>query len=338
MSEGGINVYGLDEWTADELPDWIPPDADLVLRCRSHSEPLIPSYYQIEHSYDELLDQPLQPGTAQRIAADLVERARDREIWYIVPPPAGIADATVALLEHRTSVYPHFPDSLPVVQASGDVQLVDALALAEAELEWPFDAGLAPIDPSAPTIVTKWFGRGVIELAERRLRRTHRLTDLLMTLAPPDEEGVFLIVPFAVTDGGPSLSALRQIYARLRRPDGCPWDREQTELSTLPHIVEETDELREALEREDWPHAAEELGDILGNVLMIAQIAEEQGRFTFEDVVIAISSKLVRRHPHVFGDASASNPDEVLAIWNTVKQQEREQAARVAGGEDQGDG
>lgn len=121
----------------------------------------------------------------------------------------------------------------------------------------------------------------------------------------------------------PSTENLRQIYARLRAPDGCPWDREQTELTIVPHIVEEAEELREALESQNWSHAADELGDVLGNVVMIAQIAEEQGRFTFEDVVRSVSDKLVRRHPHVFGDATAATPEDVLALWNKVKQQER---------------
>ena len=124
-----------------------------------------------------------------------------------------------------------------------------------------------------------------------------------------------------------SIDNLREIYARLRAPDGCPWDREQTELTTVPHIAEEAEELREALESRNWSHAADELGDVLGNVVMIAQIAEEHGRFTFEDVVRSVSEKLVRRHPHVFGDAIAATPEDVLALWNEVKQQERTQAS-----------
>lgn len=123
-----------------------------------------------------------------------------------------------------------------------------------------------------------------------------------------------------------SIDDLREIYARLRAPDGCPWDREQNELTIVPHIVEEAEELREALLREDWVHAADELGDVLGNVVMIAQIAEEHRRFTFDDVVRAVSDKLVRRHPHVFGNATAATPEDVLALWNQVKQQEQEQA------------
>ncbi|HMM42760.1 MAG TPA: MazG nucleotide pyrophosphohydrolase domain-containing protein, partial [Thermomicrobiales bacterium] len=80
----------------------------------------------------------------------------------------------------------------------------------------------------------------------------------------------------------------------------------------------------DALDAEDWTHAADELGDILGNLVMIAQIAEEHGRFTLEDAVAALSAKLVRRHPHVFGDEQAGSPDEVLAIWNRVKQHEND--------------
>ena len=186
--------------------------------------------------------------------------------------------------------------------------------------EQPFESGLLPIDSAATTIVTDWWpDENVTSEAAHLLLGQLGLEEL----PEPDDDGNLTIPAVDPLSGTPSVAALRQIYARLRRPDGCPWDREQTELSTVPHIVEEAEELLEALEREDWSHAAEELGDVLGNVVMIAQIAAERGAFTFEDVVASISAKLVRRHPHVFGDMQASSSDDVLTIWNAVKQQER---------------
>ena len=208
---------------------------------------------------------------------------------------------------------------------------IDAQELRHIVSSQPFEGGLLSVDPTATVVVTNWRAdehdpSGAVELLCRSLGRDE--------LPDPDVDGNLVIPAADPLSGTPSIAALRQIYARLRRPDGCPWDREQTELSTLPHIIEETDELREALQNEDWNHAAEELGDVLGNVIMIAQIAHERGAFTFEDVVAMISTKLVRRHPHVFGDLKADSADDVLAIWNQVKEQERlQQAEAINNGE-----
>jgi uncharacterized protein YabN with tetrapyrrole methylase and pyrophosphatase domain len=180
------------------------------------------------------------------------------------------------------------------------------------------------IDPTEQLLVTNWHGDTVVRLAAQRLRRVYGDIALF-----PDEWGNVDLAARPPLNANTSIAALRHIYARLRRPDGCPWDREQSELSILPHIIEEAEELREALEREDWPHAAEELGDVLGNLLMIAQIAHEHGYFTFEDAVAAVSAKLVRRHPHVFGDQQAANADEVLAIWQRAKAEERRAASSL---------
>ena len=117
---------------------------------------------------------------------------------------------------------------------------------------------------------------------------------------------------------------LLEIVDRLRAPDGCPWDREQTLESMAPHLVEEAHELLEAIERGDEQHAAEEAGDVLMNVAMICRIAEESGRFDLAAVAAGIAEKLVRRHPHVFGDVRAEDPDAALASWEAVKKRERE--------------
>ena len=99
------------------------------------------------------------------------------------------------------------------------------------------------------------------------------------------------------------IEELHAIVARLRAPDGCPWDREQTHASLRGSAIEEAYETVEAIEKADDAHLCEELGDLLLQVLMHSQIASETGRFTFDDVAAGIAAKLVRRHPHVFGDA-----------------------------------
>lgn len=120
-----------------------------------------------------------------------------------------------------------------------------------------------------------------------------------------------------------SYEGLRAIIARLRAPDGCPWDREQTHASLRRNLLEESYEALEALDTSDTQGLAEELGDILVQVVFHCQIARESGEFTDEDVFRGVVEKLVRRHPHVFGEASARDAREVEEQWQAIKERER---------------
>ena len=113
------------------------------------------------------------------------------------------------------------------------------------------------------------------------------------------------------------------MVARLRAPDGCPWDREQTLTDLAGYLREEADEVAEAIERGDAEAIAEELGDLLFNLLHAVRIGEEEGRFELKQVIDGARTKLVRRHPHVFGDAKAATTEEVLEHWNRVKAEEK---------------
>jgi MazG family protein len=116
---------------------------------------------------------------------------------------------------------------------------------------------------------------------------------------------------------------LRDIVAQLRAPAGCPWDREQTNESLVPKLLEEAYEVGAAISAHDDENLREELGDVLLLVLMQAQIAAERGAFEIERVMEEITAKLIRRHPHVFGDSQAENPDAVVKLWETVKRSEK---------------
>lgn len=116
---------------------------------------------------------------------------------------------------------------------------------------------------------------------------------------------------------------LLQIVAELRSDHGCPWDREQTHESLIKCLREESQEVVEAIEHRDDENLCEELGDVLLQVLMHSQIAAEESRFTIEDVIDMLAHKLVRRHPHVFGDQKALTAEEGLASWNAIKAQEK---------------
>ncbi len=117
---------------------------------------------------------------------------------------------------------------------------------------------------------------------------------------------------------------LKQTIATLRGPGGCPWDKKQTHETLIKCLQNESQELIDAIEKKDDENMKEELGDVLLQVLMHAQIAQEEGKFTIEDVMIYLNEKLHRRHPHVFGEhAKAATPEEALALWREMKQKER---------------
>ncbi|EAA5987489.1 nucleoside triphosphate pyrophosphohydrolase [Salmonella enterica subsp. enterica] len=125
------------------------------------------------------------------------------------------------------------------------------------------------------------------------------------------------------------IDRLLTLMQRLRDPEnGCPWDKEQTFASIAPYTLEETYEVLDAIAREDFDDLRGELGDLLFQVVFYAQMAQEEGRFDFNDICAAISDKLERRHPHVFGELSADNSEEALVRWEQIKTEERAQKAQ----------
>src|ERR1700759_1148353 len=117
------------------------------------------------------------------------------------------------------------------------------------------------------------------------------------------------------------------IMERLRAPGGCPWDREQTFDSIKPYTLEETYEVLEAIDNRDWPELAGELGDLLLQVLFYAEMAKEQSSFSIDDVLERLSTKLINRHPHVFGDVKAETAEQVKRNWDALKVEERKKQA-----------
>ena len=115
---------------------------------------------------------------------------------------------------------------------------------------------------------------------------------------------------------------LVQVFAALRSENGCPWDREQTHESIKPDLIEETYEVIEAIDAGDATKLREEIGDLLANVMLHAQIARDEGEFDISDVIKTLTEKLIRRHPHVFGDQEANNADQVVKNWEQIKRSE----------------
>src|SRR6185369_14312727 len=146
-------------------------------------------------------------------------------------------------------------------------------------------------------------------------------------LAPADLAGPLYLPPIAPEAAVAGPWAMPFISNRLRQPDGCPWDREQTHSSLRKHLLEETYEVYDALEHGATPALAEELGDLLLQVILHAQLAAEAGVFDLSDVEASIARKIVRRHPHVFGDAVAETAADVTRQWERIKAEERGEAA-----------
>lgn len=120
--------------------------------------------------------------------------------------------------------------------------------------------------------------------------------------------------------------------ARLRGEGGCPWDREQNFDSIKPYLLEETYEVMDAIDGRDWPHLAEELGDLMLQAVFFAQMASEESKFRIDDSLDAINDKLVRRHPHIFADATAKTADDVKRRWDEIKAEEKKSKGQAPQG------
>ncbi len=129
---------------------------------------------------------------------------------------------------------------------------------------------------------------------------------------------------------------LLDVIAQLRSEHGCPWDKAQTHESLIPCLRNECEEVVQAIEQHDEENLCEELGDVLLQVLLHARIAEEEGQFTMADVVNGLAEKMVRRHPHVFGDEEYGSPEQNQARWEEIKRQEKEEKKRRKMAKNQG--
>jgi len=247
--------------------------------------------------------------------------------------------------------------------------VLDAL-VAEARIRWGLDpaAGLqvitperitsTPIEPSRPLLVVPAAllggapGHSDSPVPGRHARADQSASAVLQRLYPADHVvgriGVaesstvgeltdeIVAGPLYLSPVSPELApagpwALPWIADRLRRPDGCPWDREQTHLSLRKHLLEEAYEVYDAIDGGATPDLAEELGDLLLQIVLHAQLAAEAGVFDMTDVEEAIGRKIVRRHPHVFGDAQVSTAGDVNRQWEQIKRAEREEADAESG-------
>ena len=192
----------------------------------------------------------------------------------------------------------------------------------DAPVDSPLPGRQAPVDRSAPAILRRLYPAdhmvGRVGMAD---------TTTVGELDAAAMAGPLYLAPVAPESALASPWALPWLAARLRRPDGCPWDREQTHQSLKKHLLEEAYEVYDILDRGATAELAGELGDLYLQIVLHAQLAAEAGVFDMTDVQEAISRKIVRRHPHVFGDARVSTTGDVNRQWEQIKRAEREEAA-----------
>jgi tetrapyrrole methylase family protein/MazG family protein len=296
--------------------------------------------------------QALYRAVADRVLGLLAEG----DLVYAVPGNPLAGELTVITLRSAAEAAGYVVTVIPgaggldVIAATAGldlmadgVQTLDALDLREWLERAPFNGSLLDVSPVRPLVITQVYKRSIasaVKLAlgtlypddheisvigwdkdrgttSGRLIRLHELDrasvdHLTSVVVPPLEWQTNTRSPFE----------LFRIVAKLRDVDGCPWDREQTHESIRGAVIEEAFEVADAIDQGDMAGLCDELGDLLIQVALHAQMANEHGDFDAADVFDAISSKLIRRHPHVFGDVEAKDPAAVLRTWDAVKQQE----------------
>jgi tetrapyrrole methylase family protein/MazG family protein len=303
------------------------------------------------HAFDDVYDGAASfDDVYQEIVARVLELARRPQgVLYAVPGHPLIGEATTVELLRRAGEKRLAVRLLPGVSFV-DVALpalgLDALADGMLVLDaLAFGEHRRLLAQQRPTLIAQVYNQRAASAAKLALLEAYPaghpvriihaagttdagVTDT--TVAELDRAGGFdhlaslYVPPLALPDDVRSFEGVRAIVARLRTPEiGCPWDLEQTHETLKRFLLEEAYEALEALDAGEPKRLAEELGDLLMQILLHAQVAEDNGEFTIEDVMASIGAKLVRRHPHVFGDLEVDGAGEVLRNWDTLKKQER---------------
>jgi tetrapyrrole methylase family protein / MazG family protein len=273
---------------------------------------------------------PGNPLVGERTVSELLRRAKELGVETRVIPGISAIDVLAIALD--------------VDPMAAEAQIIDATELQRWLEREPFNGGLPDVSPTRPVLLAQVYSPTVASAAKLALTLIfpdqHPITVIRAAGVPGAEQverrSLFeldrctvdhltsvWIEPLTELDATRSPMTLHRIAARLRAPDGCPWDRKQSHASLRDTAIDEAYEVASAIDDGDPDHVAEELGDLLLHVAMQAQIADEAGTFSIGDVFDHVNRKLVRRHPHVFGDVAADTPEAVVRTWNDVKAQER---------------
>ncbi|WP_284036738.1 nucleoside triphosphate pyrophosphohydrolase [Neobacillus sp. 114] len=320
----------------------------LFLRTKEH--PVVAELVKegmVYTSFDSVYEKHEQfEDVYQEIAENLLEKAQSESVTYAVPGHPLVAERTVQILLENGAkagveiVIGGGQSFIDALFTSLKIDPIDGFQLLDGT---SLEAGQLQIDQHI--IISQVYDAFVA--SNVKLTLMEKLPDdyevYIVSAAGSQEESI-MKVPLYEVDRNLSIDNLRSIYvppvqeeeilwrtfpklrniiAHLRGPNGCPWDKEQTHESLKKYLIEETYEVIEAINSEDIDHLIEELGDVLLQVLLHAQIGEDDGYFSIEDVIEGLSAKMVRRHPHVFGGAEAANANEVVKNWQEIKKQEK---------------
>ncbi|MFS0865397.1 nucleoside triphosphate pyrophosphohydrolase [Fredinandcohnia sp. 179-A 10B2 NHS] len=345
-----IVVVGLGAGDLSQLPlgiyKRITSTDHLYLRTKEH-----PVIKELEseglsyHSFDNIYESNEQfEAVYEEIVSILVKEAASKDIIYAVPGHPMVAEKTVQLLldnkegisvtiEGGQSFIDPLLAALKIDPIEG-FQFVDALSFEKDEIQLSqhviicqvYDQFIASNvkltlmeqlpDDYEVYVVTAAGSRdeSIRKIPLFELDRGIEVNNLTSIYVPPIKDNEFVYHDFRT---------FRRIIAALRGPGGCPWDQQQTHESLKKYLLEETYEVLDAIDNQDDEHIAEELGDVLLQVVLHAQIGEDEGMFTIDDVIRGISEKMVRRHPHVFGTVTADTAEDVVSNWEQIKRLEK---------------
>lgn len=345
----GLGAGGIDQLSLGIYKKLLQAKVPIYVRTSVH--PVVQSLQkegiQLE-SFDDLYEQEEQfSAVYEKIANDLIDKAKEQSLIYCVPGHPMLAEKTVQLLLDQKDVDVSIVGghsyldalftSLQIDPIDG-FQFVDGMSFDRRTLNYrqhiifcqvydPFIASNVKLelleDLPADYEVTIIDAAGspeekVLTVPLEQLDRTVGVSNLTSVYVPP--------VPSDLLNH--TFNRLKEVIATLRGPDGCPWDRKQTHETLRPYAVEEVYELITAINQKDDEGIIEELGDVLLQVMLHAQIGEDHDYFTIDDVIQSITNKMIRRHPHVFGQTSIQTVEELHENWEALKQMEKGKTER----------
>jgi tetrapyrrole methylase family protein/MazG family protein len=262
---------------------------------------------------------PGDPSVAEDSVREVLRLAKEQKFEVKIVPGVSFVEVSLAAAQTTLSGGLQLLDAQHVGLANPLIDLIvyqieNPLVASDVKLEltkkYPEDHQVALLN--AAGVVGKQRVQQISLYELDRQKAVNHLTALYVPASTPERaQGSF--------------DSLLRIVAKLRSPEGCPWDREQTHESLKPYVVEEAYEVVEAIDQGHPAMLSDELGDLLLQVVLHAQVADEAGSFDITDVIKAIASKMVRRHPHVFGEVSVSCAQEVLINWEAIKKAERKE-------------
>lgn len=347
-----IEVLGLGAGDLEQLPFGVYKKLinanHVYLRTKEH--PVIDELVQEGlsfSSFDSIYEKHDQfEEVYQEIVQTLLQKAKVERVIYAVPGHPLVAERTVQLLLEYgpkedvnitigggQSFIDAIFQSLKIDPVDG-FQLLDGTSLHSSQLQIDqhifisqvYDKFVASnikltlmerLPDDYGVVIVRAAGsknEQIVRVPLYELDRKVTIDNLTSVYVPPVQDEQIMLKNF---------SKLREIIAVLRGPNGCPWDKEQTHESLKKYLIEETYEVIDAINSGDIDHLTEELGDVLLQVMLHAQIGEDEGYFAIEDVIEVLSAKMIRRHPHVFGDQKAEDSKEVLRNWQEIKKQEK---------------